>query len=90
MAAAVVLAAAAAEDSSRDGPCSLRPLPRCSLPHREWRVFSFVSLNDFMAARGYSTFLVLMYLMVAGVVINVALCSWVGYSFSSGKFDHVW
>ncbi len=57
---------------------------------RAWRVFSFISLNDFMAARGYSLFLGLMYVMAVGVVINVALCTWVGLAFASGKFDHVW
>ncbi len=55
-----------------------------------WRVVSFIQLNIFLAARGIVFFLIVVYIMVALLLFNVMLCIWVGWSFQSNSFDHVW
>lgn len=55
-----------------------------------WQVFSFISLTQFLSARGYTFFLALMYIMAVALVANVGLCWWVARSFSDGQFSYVW
>ncbi|KAJ9529821.1 hypothetical protein QJQ45_022220 [Haematococcus lacustris] len=55
-----------------------------------WQAFSFISLNYFMSARGYTFFLACMYSMAFCLWANLALCIWVSRSFQQNKFDHVW
>jgi hypothetical protein len=63
--------------------------PATLLP-RAWKVFSFLQLNAFLSARGYNFFLGCMYIMAAGLVLNVGLCIWVSKAFAENRFDHVW
>jgi hypothetical protein len=37
------------------------------------QIVSFIQLNDFMAARGYTFFLACFYALVAGLVVSVAI-----------------
>jgi hypothetical protein len=44
----------------------------CTLPY--WlQIVSFIQLNDFMSARGYTFFLACFYALVAGLVVSVAI-----------------
>ncbi|KAL6757720.1 hypothetical protein V8C86DRAFT_1620236 [Haematococcus lacustris] len=58
--------------------------------NKVWQAFSFISLNYFMSARGYTFFLACMYSMAFCLWANLALCIWVSRSFQQNKFDHVW
>ena len=51
-----------------------------SQPHSVWQIISVFSIKQLVAARGYSFFIVILYLMVGGLVAAVALCVQVGYS----------
>ena len=62
------------------------PLPLIRL----WQVISFVQLNQFMSARGYTFFVTCLYIMIGGLVADIALCLYVGYAFKNNRFDHVW
>ncbi len=73
------------KDAKR-GLCMSLVRPCC----RAWQVFSFLQLNAFMEARGYTFFLVCLYVMIAGLALNVALCFWVSKSFANNSFGHVW
>jgi hypothetical protein len=66
------------------------PATPATLLPRAWKVFSFLQLNDFMSARGYSFFLACLYIMAAGLAMNVGLCIWVSKSFAENRFDRVW
>ncbi|GFH07292.1 uncharacterized protein HaLaN_02074, partial [Haematococcus lacustris] len=57
--------------------------------NKVWQAFSFISLNYFMSARGYTFFLACMYSMAFCLWANLALCIWVSRSFQQNKFDHV-
>jgi hypothetical protein len=48
--------------------------------HRAWKIISFVQLNQFMMWMGYSFFLGFLYVMVAGLVLDICLVLYVGYS----------
>ncbi|KAL6757143.1 hypothetical protein V8C86DRAFT_1716601 [Haematococcus lacustris] len=58
--------------------------------NKVWQAFSFLSLNYFMSARGYTFFLACMYILAVCLFANLALCIWVSHSFQQNKFDHVW
>lgn len=51
---------------------------------------SLVNLNQFVAARGYTFFLGMLYVMVVGLLVAVALSIWVALQFQANRFDHVW
>ncbi|GLC40592.1 hypothetical protein PLESTM_001090800 [Pleodorina starrii] len=55
-----------------------------------WEVVSFIQLNAFLAARGYTFFLGIFYLFVGLLGVNLALSVWVAYSFSNNRFEYVW
>ncbi|PNH09202.1 Tiny macrocysts protein B, partial [Tetrabaena socialis] len=55
-----------------------------------WQVVSFIQLNDFLAARGYTMFLVLLYVFVGLLAINLVISVWVAHSFSNNRFEFVW
>ncbi|PNH09214.1 Tiny macrocysts protein B, partial [Tetrabaena socialis] len=55
-----------------------------------WQVVSFIQLNDFLAARGYTTFLVLLYVFVGLLAVNLVISVWVAHSFSNNRFEFVW
>jgi hypothetical protein len=38
-----------------------------------WRIVSFVQLNEFMSARGYTFFIASFYLLVFGLAVSVAI-----------------
>jgi hypothetical protein len=38
-----------------------------------WRIVSFIQLNDFMTARGYTFFLACFYSLLFGLIISVAI-----------------
>jgi hypothetical protein len=48
------------------------------------QIISFVQLNDFMSARGYTFFIACLYLLMGGLVMSVAISVWVGHSFQVG------
>ncbi len=58
--------------------------------HRWWQAFSFIQLNYFMSVRGYTFFLICMYVLAVALFVNLGLCVWVSNSFKNNKFDHVW
>jgi hypothetical protein len=51
------------------------------------QIISFVQLNDFMSARGYTFFIACLYLLMGGLVMSVAISVWVGHSFQVGERD---
>ncbi|PNH03659.1 Tiny macrocysts protein B [Tetrabaena socialis] len=55
-----------------------------------WQVVSFIQLNDFLGARGYTTFLVLLYVFVGLLAVNLVISVWVAHSFSNNRFEFVW
>jgi hypothetical protein len=57
---------------------------------RAWQVVSLVNLNQFLGARGYTFFLGMLYIMVFGLLVAVALSIWVALQFQANRFDHVW
>jgi hypothetical protein len=38
-----------------------------------WQIVSFVQLNDFMSARGYTFFIACFYLLLVGLIVSVAI-----------------
>lgn len=52
-------------------------------------MISFVGLNQFMTQRGYTFFIICLYVMVVGLAMNVLLCLYVANSFKNNRFDHV-
>jgi hypothetical protein len=57
---------------------------------RWWQAFSFIQLNYFMSVRGYTFFLICMYILAVALAANVGLCVWVANSFKNNSFNHVW
>jgi hypothetical protein len=60
------------------------------LVHRGWQAFSFIQLNYFMSVRGYTFFLICMYILAVALAANLAMCIWVSNSFKNNEFGHVW
>jgi hypothetical protein len=58
--------------------------------HRWWQAFNFIQLNYFFSTRGYTFFLVCMYIMAAALAANLGLCVWVANAFKNNSFNHVW
>ncbi|EFJ49581.1 hypothetical protein VOLCADRAFT_89940 [Volvox carteri f. nagariensis] len=58
--------------------------------NKAWGVVSFIQLNSFLSARGYTFFLVSFYVYVGLLGLNLALSGWVAYSFSNNRFEYVW
>ena len=54
---------------------------------RAWQILSVISIKDVIAARGYTFFVFLLYVMVGGLVTAVGLCVQVGYSVSDGTYN---
>ncbi|PNH12261.1 Tiny macrocysts protein B [Tetrabaena socialis] len=55
-----------------------------------WKVVSFIQLNAFLSASGYSIFLALFYIFVGLLAVNFALAVWGAHSFSNNRFEVVW
>ncbi|KAG2439095.1 hypothetical protein HYH02_006619 [Chlamydomonas schloesseri] len=54
-----------------------------------WKVLSVLSFG-WLADLGYAWYLGVLYTMAGLLVINLALCVWVAWSFKEQKFDYVW
>jgi hypothetical protein len=65
-------------------------MPLTAADGRLWQIFSFVQLDNFISTRGYTFFLVCLYILAAAQAANVALCVWVANSFKNNSFNHVW
>ncbi|KXZ43615.1 hypothetical protein GPECTOR_85g345 [Gonium pectorale] len=61
-----------------------------SAKNKVWQVVSFIQLNAFLSARGYSFFLALLYVFIGLLGVNLALSIWVANAFSNNRFEHVW
>ena len=47
---------------------------------RAWNVVSVISIKGVIAARGYTFFVILLYVMIGGLAAALGLCFQVGYS----------
>ena len=57
---------------------------------RGWKFVTYIQLEDFMIVRGYTFFIVILYIAIALLFIALGLCIYVGYSFQLNRFDFVW
>ncbi|KAL6762968.1 hypothetical protein V8C86DRAFT_516034 [Haematococcus lacustris] len=55
-----------------------------------WQILYFISLNDFISARGNTFYLACFYLLVFGLLMSVVVSLWVGASFQNNRFEYVW
>ncbi|KAL6762973.1 hypothetical protein V8C86DRAFT_516282 [Haematococcus lacustris] len=55
-----------------------------------WQILYFISLNDFISARGTTFYLACFYLLVFGLLMSVVVSLWVGASFQNNRFEYVW
>ncbi|KAG2494212.1 hypothetical protein HYH03_007568 [Edaphochlamys debaryana] len=55
-----------------------------------WRVASVVNIDTVIAPLGYTFFVAILYVMVAGLVLMVGLSLWVAWCFKSRSFPSVW
>ncbi|GFH17405.1 uncharacterized protein HaLaN_14036, partial [Haematococcus lacustris] len=55
-----------------------------------WQILHFISLNDFISARGNTFYLACFYLLVFGLLMSVVVSLWVGASFQNNRFEYVW
>ena len=53
---------------------------------RAWNVISVISIKEVIAARGYTFFVVMLYLMMGGLAAALGLCFQVGYSVRQPEF----
>ena len=61
------------------------------LAHRRaWRIFNFVKLNQFMAARSLAFYLACLYTTLCLLLLCIGLSVWVGWCFQNNRFDYFW